>query len=70
MTSDDRGRRRWSGIFRRPPGGEVDEELAFHLDERIDSRRRHFKGASPVYRAPCGAVMGRTRVLQLRGISG
>jgi putative ABC transport system permease protein len=35
MTSDDRDRRRWSSIFRRSPGGEVDEELAFHLDERI-----------------------------------
>lgn len=35
MTSDDRGRRRWSNIFRRSPGGEVDEELAFHLDERV-----------------------------------
>jgi putative ABC transport system permease protein len=35
MTSDDRGRRRWSNIFRRSPGGEVDEELAFHIDERV-----------------------------------
>jgi putative ABC transport system permease protein len=35
MTSGDRGRRRWSNVFRRSPGVEVDEELAFHLDERV-----------------------------------
>jgi putative ABC transport system permease protein len=45
VTSDDRGRRRWSSIFRRPPGGEVDEELAFHLDER--ARELVAAGMSP-----------------------
>jgi putative ABC transport system permease protein len=45
MKGDDRGRRRWTGIFRRSPGGEVDEELAFHLDERV--REFVARGMSP-----------------------
>ncbi|MQA91862.1 MAG: hypothetical protein GEU90_16845 [Gemmatimonas sp.] len=32
---DGPGRRRWSSIFRRSPALEVEEELAFHLEERV-----------------------------------